>query len=306
MAERPFDSGPPRATDMVCGWDFVSAPARARSVRLTASYRAAVGSRDCSDALARFVGEGAAAAVLLMSALRFEGRLSLQLQPGAGGGLLLVQCDEHFGFRALARAAAPGAAEPQAVSVGAGAPLAITLEPAGRGERYQGLVDAVPGSLAATLENYFRQSEQLPTRVCLAADGASAAGILMQAVPEATDRRAWARLERNFETVTAADLLTLDPIALARRRFARETVRVYERGPAFFRCSCSPEGARRLVGALGKEEIAGILAEEGRVELTCEFCGRRYRFDPEVARAAVAETWALSPGACGAAGPPAE
>jgi molecular chaperone Hsp33 len=279
-------SGPPRATDMVSGWDFAPLAARARSVRLTASYRAALEGHAYAGPAARLLGEAAVAAVLLMGALRFDGRLSLQLQSEGPLRLLLVQCDERFAFRALVR-------HDRSVSplpLDAGARLAITLEPAGRGQRYQGVVEAVPASLAATLENYFRQSEQLPTRVRLAADGTNAAGILLQAVPDRPDEGGWKRLAARLETVTDADLLGLDPVALARRRFPHETVRVYERGPAFFRCGCSEERVVRLVRALGKAEVSDIVAEEGGVDVRCEFCGRHYRFDPDSALAAVSES----------------
>lgn len=278
-------TGPPRATDMVAGWDFAPLPARGRSVRLTASYHAAIGCHEYAEPVARLVGEACAAAVLLMGALRFAGRLTFQLQSEGPVRLLLVQCDEHFAFRALARY---GNSLPPPL-VAPGARLAITLEPADCGERYQGLVEAGQATLAATLENYFRQSEQLPTRVHLASDSTSAGGMLLQSVPERADPAIWRRLRQSFEAVTDADLLTLDPVALARRRFCRETVRVYERGPAFFRCSCSRERAWRLVGALGESEVADIVAKEGAVDITCEFCGRRYRFDAESALAAASQ-----------------
>lgn len=277
-------SGPPRATDMVAGWDFSPLPARARSVRLTASYRAAVEHHGYPPALARLVGEAAAAAVLLMGALRFDGRLSLQLQTEAALRLLLVQCDEHFGFRALAR----HDGEPSDALPVSGARLAITLEPAGRGERHQGLVETVAGSLAATIENYFQQSEQLPTRVCLACDGESAAGMTLQAVPGARRTADWRRIAKEFARVRPADLLTRAPVELARYLFPAETVRVYERGPAFFRCGCSRERVARLVRALGETEVRSIIADEGAVEVRCEFCGRRYRFEPDEALAALA------------------
>ena len=279
MADRIDFSGPPRATDMVSGWDFSPLPARARSVRLTASFQAAIAEHDYPAPVAALVGEAAAAAVLLMGALRFEGRLSLQLQTDGPLRLLLVQCDERFGYRALARHD-DVSDEPLMVP---GARLAITLEPSGRGERYQGLVETVPGSLAATIENYFLQSEQLPTRVRLACDGASAAGVALQSVPGARGDADWARLVDLFGAVRAADLLQRDPLDLAAHLFPTEQVRVYERGPAFFQCACSRGRVTQLVRALGEREVREIIADEGAVEVRCEFCGRRYRFRPEEA-----------------------
>ncbi len=277
-------SGPPRATDMVSGWDFSPLSARARSVRLTASYRMAMQGHDYPEPVAQLLGEAAAAAVLLMSALRFNGRLTLQFQSEGPVRLLLVQCDERFGFRALAR----HEDSLSEVLIPAGARMAITLDPAGRGERYQGLVETIPGSLAATLENYFLQSEQLPTRVRLVCNSYAAAGMVLQALPGARRDAKWQRLVDAFGQVRNADLLSLAPVALARKLFPAETVRVYERGPAFFRCSCSRERVTRLVSALGEAEVRDILAEEGAVEIQCEFCGRRYRFERADALAVVA------------------
>jgi len=268
---------------MVSGWDFSPLPARARSVRLTASFRAAIAEHDYPAPVAALVGEAAAAAVLLMGALRFEGRLSLQLQTDGPLRLLLVQCDERFGYRALAR---HDDVMDERLMV-PGARLAITLDPAGRGERYQGLVETVPGSLAATIENYFLQSEQLPTRVRLACDGETAAGMALQSVPGARRDADWQRLVDEFAAVRPADLLERDPLDLAEHLFSAETVRVYERGPAFFRCACSRERVTTLVRALGEAEVRDILAEEGAVEVRCEFCGRRYRFDESEAFAAL-------------------
>jgi len=276
MADRIDFSGPPRATDMVSGWDFSPLPARARSVRLTESFRAAVAEHDYPVPVRSLVGEAAAAAVLLMGALRFEGRLSLQLQTDGPLRLLLVQCDEHFGYRALARHDEVSD-EPLLVP---GARLAITLEPSGRGERYQGLVETVPGSLGATIENYFLQSEQIPTRVRLACDGESAAGMALQAVPGARGDVDWQRLVGAFGEVRALDLLEREPLDLAEHLFPAEQVRVYERGPTFFRCACSRGRVSKLVRALGEREVRDILEDEGAVEVRCEFCGRCYRFEP--------------------------
>jgi molecular chaperone Hsp33 len=159
-------------------------------------------------------------------------------------------------------------------------------------------------SLAASLEHYFAQSEQLPTAVRLAASGAAVGGLLVQRMPAeggsgatpegasagADDPQAEvARLAENQRSFAAAraalaslgdeELLLRPAEDLARRCVAGRDVRLYAAQPVSFECRCSPERVAGMLRALGEAEIRDVLAEQGAVTVTCEFCHRPYRFD---------------------------
>jgi molecular chaperone Hsp33 len=149
-----------------------------------------------------------------------------------------------------------------------------------RGERYQGIVAVDKDSLAAVVESYFNQSEQLPSRVWLAADARVAAGLLLQRLPgDSGDEEDWRRVCILADTLQQRELLDVAPEALLRRLFHEEDLRLYEPEPVAFRCSCSRERIEDTLRALGREEVEAILEERGSVEADCEFCNAHYRFD---------------------------
>jgi molecular chaperone Hsp33 len=158
----------------------------------------------------------------------------------------------------------------------------ITIAPADAKQAYQGVVDLEGSSVAAMLEHYMTTSEQLETRLWLAADTEQAAGMLLQRVPGKadTDPDAWNRAVKLGETVTSAELLKLPARELIRRLYHAEDIRVFEARVVSFRCSCSRERVINMLRMLGRQEIKSILDERGAVEVNCEFCNRRYAFDP--------------------------
>ncbi len=173
--------------------------------------------------------------------------------------------------------------------------LAITLKPH-RGEMYQGIVplDAafVPldaASVSRAVEAYFDSSEQLPTRVWAAANTQAVAGLLLQrmpnppgAPPELIDQidESWQRVQLIADTITDDELLTIAADRLLRRLFRAETVRLQPPLDLEFGCSCSRARTANALRIMGRAEIDEILAEQGSVDVTCEFCGENYRYDP--------------------------
>jgi molecular chaperone Hsp33 len=134
--------------------------------------------------------------------------------------------------------------------------------------------------LANALEAYFAQSEQLPTRLWLTADGDAAAGLLLQRLPGGrADSDDWRRVCLLAETVHSAELAQLPVRELLRRLFHEESVRLFDPEPLAFRCSCSRERVGAALQALGRAELQDLLAQDGEVSVDCEFCNRRYRFD---------------------------
>src|SRR5439155_21588689 len=148
---------------------------------------------------------------------------------------------------------------------------------------YQGIVALEKGSIAALLEHHMQNSEQLATRLWLAADGERAAGMLLQKLPtndDAADTRSgdWERATVLGATVRPAELLELDAESLLRRVFAAEEVRVFSAHPVRFACGCSEARVAKALLLLGKSEVEQVLAEQGRIEVACEFCNRKYSF----------------------------
>jgi molecular chaperone Hsp33 len=244
-----------------------------------------LGHRDYSADVRRLIGEAAAAMPLLATHLRFEGRINLQFQGEGALNLLVAQVDHHLEVRAMAKAPADlsgGFAEMMAGGV-----LALMLEPnqAVSGETRQPSQALVPiegESLSRALERYFSLSEQLPTLVRLAAEGGKLRGFMLQRLP-LRDARGneddWHHLAILAATLTPQEMLQADAATLLHRLFHEEDLRLFEPRPVTLACRCSRAGIARLLLSLGKEEADSIIAEQGRVAVTCEFCGKEYVFN---------------------------
>jgi len=260
---------------------FEHADVRGEVVQLDDAFREVVGRTRHPEPVQRLIGEGLAAAALLAATLKFRGSLSLQLQSPGPLSLLLVQAGSEGGLRAMARASASVPADVPLGEQAPGGTLAITIDPEDAGERYQGIVDLGEESLAAALERYFRESEQLATRVWLSAAGGRAAGMLLQRLPgeEGDDDDAWNRAGHLAGTVTPAELRELEPGELIRRLFHEEDIRLLDPMPFRFRCRCSRKRVAAMLHGMGAAEMRDIIAEQGQVEVHCDFCNEPYRFD---------------------------
>jgi len=174
-----------------------------------------------------------------------------------------------------------------AATIANGAQLAITLKPH-RGEMYQGVVPMERPSISQAVESYFDNSEQLPTRIWAVARRDAVGGLLLQRMPDArvagmepihaTDRD-WLRLQALAGSVADRDLLEEPTERLLTRLFPAEAVRLQPPRPLEFGCSCSRERTANALRIIGRDEVDAILEEEGRIEVTCEFCGERYLYD---------------------------
>lgn len=232
------------------------------------------------------LGEAAAAAALFTGHAKVDGRLSVQLRGTGALRTLFAECTAAGTLRGIAQVAEGGEPARDLRAMGEGAVLAITIEnPAGPGRepvRYQGLVPLESDSLAGAFEDYFRQSEQLPTRILLAADEAGAAGLMLQKLPgDAGDDDGWARAGALFDTLSPAELLAWPTATLLHRLFHEESPQALGERPLRFACSCSRERVGAMLRSLGHDEAeAAMEANGGEVRVRCEFCGETYDFDP--------------------------
>jgi molecular chaperone Hsp33 len=210
---------------------------------------------------------------------------------------MLAQCTGGLGVRGLARyregvdtGAGEGSGADRIVNLIGAGNLTVTLETDDGAQRYQGIVPIAGRRLAESLQVYFENSEQLPTRLWLHADAFGASGMLLQKLPvadasgakgvdAAAVEDAWRRVQLIGETLTPEELQTLADAEILHRLFNEDDVRLFEPAPVYFRCRCSRERVSRMLQGLGGAETRAVLAERGEVEVRCDFCNRAYVFD---------------------------
>jgi molecular chaperone Hsp33 len=269
-------------------------PVRGHWVRLEGAWRELRAHKEYPEPVRELLGQAVAASVLLAATLKFNGTLTLQLQGNGAVKLLVAQCTHDFRLRAVANfdeAAVEGlVAESQSGAafrrlVGTEGRVIVTIESEEKNTRYQGIVPLTGASLADSLETYFASSEQLPTRVLLAADGERGVGFLLQKLPDPVNadesdmKEIWEDAQRGVERLSTTDLLLRPVEELLERGFATYDMRLFKGTPVQFECRCSQGRVSSLLRALGPDEVRDVLKEQGAVTVTCEFCHRPYRFD---------------------------
>jgi molecular chaperone Hsp33 len=287
---------------------FEGLPVRGMLVRLTDSWQEVLRRRETLGAhpapVRVLLGEMAAAGVLMQANIKFNGALVLQIFGDGPVKLAVAEVQPELTFRATAKVVGALADDAQLeamVNVGGQGRCAITLDPKDRlpGQQpYQGVVPLHGDQreplqqVSQVLEHYMLQSEQLDTRLVLAANDEVAAGLLIQRMPVEGDanlgRRneddiglseAFNRIAMLAATLTRDELLTLAPQQILHRLFWEETLRLFEPAQPRFACTCSRERVRNMLRGLGRDESDSLIAEQGRVDVGCEFCGQQYRFD---------------------------
>ena len=266
---------------------FLLQEAGVRGVRvhLDATWQQIRGRAEYPLAISELLGEAAAASALFTAHAKIEGRLSVQLRGEGPLRTLFAECTAAGTLRGIAQVD-EGAVLPRDLRLlGSNAVLAITIEnPGAEGReptRYQGMVALESDSLAEALEGYFRQSEQLPTRLLLAVDDNRAAGLMLQKLPgDGGDEDGWARALALVETLSQRELLDWPTDILLGRLFHQDDPRVLDVRPLRFACSCSRERVVSMLHALGQDE-AEAAAADGVAQIRCEFCGQQYLFDAD-------------------------
>lgn len=244
-------------------------------------------------AITTLLGEFLSAAALLSATLKFDGIITLQAKPKNAGALevIMTDCTRHNNLRAVARydadKAAPGEEADDFRGLLDGGYLVITIDPA-KGERYQSVIAIEHDSLSECLNAYFQQSEQLPTRIWLAADGKRASGLLLQALPvqlQSLEQRSelWQHLTLLADTLKADEQVALSHDEQLHRLFHQEALQCFEATALQFSCSCSRARTANMLISLGKEEIDAILKEQASIDVGCEFCHYIYHFSAEQA-----------------------
>lgn len=284
---------------------------RVQAVRLDTAWQEGLSHQAYPDSVRKLLGELVSAAVLLASNLKFDGSLVLQLQGDGPVALIVVECGADLSVRATATLR-------EGQPVPAGGTLQSLLNAHGQGrfivvldpnretsdmQPYQGIVPLEGESVAAVLEHYMRSSEQLDTRLWLAADATRSAGLLLQRLPlqggigsagggrpsqasteagpgdTAGSESSWEQACMLARTLQPSELLELETETVIHRLFWEQTLIAFEPQAVRWWCPCTRERVGNMLRSLGRDEIESILAERGHVEVSCNFCGKPYHFD---------------------------
>ena len=269
-------------TDSIHRFLFEQTGIRGNLVHLDASWRAILGNHPYPQAVGVHLGESLAAVALLSATIKFDGSLILQVQGSGPLRTLVAQATSGRTLRGIARWSGEVPAGGHLAECAGEGRLVLTIERA-HGEPYQGVVPLAGHGIGAALEHYFAASEQLPTRLWLAADAGRAAGLLLQHLPtgETTNETAddWNRVGMLAATVTPEELLRLSTREVLHRLFHEDDIRLFESEPLSYRCGCSRTRIEDMLRTLGEAEVDAMIAAQGEVEVTCEFCNRTYRLD---------------------------
>lgn len=294
-------------TDTLQKFLFEQSPIRGELADLSETWKQVQSRREYPAPVRKLLGEMLGAAALLSANLKFNGSIIMQMHGDGPVKLLVVECDSLLRLRATAKlgpdATVPPDAQLQAlVNLHGNGRFAITLDPADKlpGQQpYQGIVPLDGESVAAVIENYMMRSEQLDTRLWLAANDHICRGLLLQKLPDeggvrtaptedaialssaAADRdsETWQRGVMLASTLTEAEMLSTDIQTLLRRLFWEETLRIFDPRYPTFHCSCSRQRVGNMLRMLGAEEVDAALAELGQLSIDCDFCGQHYSFD---------------------------
>ncbi len=268
-----------RARDTLQRFSFEAFAVRGQIVHLDDSWQEVLRRHRYPDAVSAELGRVLAASALLTSTLKFDGKMTLQLQGAGPLGLLVAQCTSQLELRGLARWKDPLPETDFAGLVGDGR-LVITIQSDKRRQPYQGVVPVSGGSIDECLTRYFETSEQVPTQIWLDANRETAAGLLLQRMPGAVSSDDdWNRVRLMAETLTGTELRELAHRELLRRLYSEDDLRLFDSRAVRFSCSCSSSRIETVLRSLGEAELESILKERGSVEVDCEFCNRQRRFD---------------------------
>jgi molecular chaperone Hsp33 len=279
---------------------FDNAAVKGELVEISDTWREIQARHAYPKAVRAVLGEMVAASALLSANLKFNGAIVMQIHGDGPVRLLVVECDASLRIRATAKLAgdaeiADDASLRQLFNVHGKGRFVITLDPADKvpGQQpYQGVVPLDGDNMATVIENYMLRSEQMDTRLWLAADDGVARGMLLQKLPrhsgvegqtkqatELEDLETWNRAVMLGSTLKREELLSTGIETLLKRLFWEETIRVFDPAHPQFHCSCTREKVGNMLKMLGREEVESALADLGSLGINCDFCGKHYDFD---------------------------
>ncbi|OAT28819.1 Hsp33 family heat shock protein/chaperonin [Buttiauxella brennerae ATCC 51605] len=262
---------------------FENFAVRGELVTVSETWKQIMENHDYPAPVKTILGELLVATSLLTATLKFDGDITVQLQGDGPMSLAVINGNNNQQMRGVARFKGEIPADADLKTLVGNGYLVITITPA-QGERYQGVVGLEGDTLAACLEDYFLRSEQLPTRLFIRTgevEGKPAAGGMLLQVLPAQDAQAddFNHLTALTETIKAEELLTLPANDVLWRLYHEEEVTLYDPQAVEFKCTCSRERCADALRTLPDEEVNSILAEEGEIDMNCDYCGNHYVFN---------------------------
>ena len=260
---------------------FENVAVRGELVNVSHTWQDIIRNHDYAEPVKTLLGELLVATSLLTATLKFDGDITVQLQGDGPLTLAVINGNNRQELRGVARVKedaeiASGSTLKEMVGNGY---LVITITPE-KGERYQGVVGLEADTLAGCLEDYFMRSEQLPTRLFIRTNEQGAAGILLQVLPaQDTSQDDFNHLAMLTETVKAEELITLPANDVLWRLYHQEEATVYDPLPVMFKCTCSRQRCGEVLKTLPESEVDEILAEDGKIDMHCDYCGTHYVYD---------------------------
>ncbi|SQI34785.1 Heat shock protein 33 [Leminorella richardii] len=256
---------------------------RGELVTLSDTYCHILENHNYPVAVQRLLGEMLVATSLLTAILKFDGDITVQLQGDGPLKLAVINGNNQQEMRGVARPQGDIADNATLREMLGNGYLVITIMPKD-GERYQGVVGLEGDTVSSCLEAYFRQSEQLPTRLFIKTgahqERPAAAGMLLQVLPaHKSNDSEFDHLATMTETITADELFSLPVEEVLHRLYHEEEVTLFEGQPVIFRCTCSRERCAQALITLPEEETDAMLAEEGQIDMHCDYCGKHYLFE---------------------------
>lgn len=274
---------------------FEKSVVRGELVEISDTWRQVQARRDYPKAVKTLLGEMLSAAALLSANLKFNGSIVMQIHGDGPVRLLVVECDSELRLRATAKLAPDAivnddATLPQLVNQHGKGRFVITLDPKDKlpgQQAYQGIVPLDGDSVASVIEHYMLRSEQLDTKLWLAANDDVSRGLLLQKLPAEgghgtsgqDDLETWNRTVMLASTVRNEELLDTDINTLMHRLFWEETIRVFDPRHPSFHCTCTREKVGNMLKMLGRAEVDAALEDLGQLGIDCDFCGHHYDFD---------------------------
>ena len=300
----PPGVSPPALTDnLVAPFQIAEQPARGRIVRLGSVVDEILNRHDYPEPVANLLGEACALAALVGASLKFEGRLIIQAQGDGPVDYVVVDYDTSGALRGYCRfneekvaAASTGFALPGAQTLLGKGLFTMTIDPDDAKDRYQGVTEISGETLALSAEQYFAQSEQVPTKVRLAVgrvhDAAGerwrAGGMMIQNIASDDARgsaeETWERARALFATLGEDELIdpTVAPETLLYRLFHEDGVRLFPAKPLTAFCRCSEERVTGMLKAFPQDDYSDMIEPDGLIHVTCEYCSRSYSVEPQV------------------------
>lgn len=261
---------------------FDDMPVRGLHVRLENVWKHIVGQKHYPAAICRALGELLAAGALLSGNLKTDGTLIVQVQGQGRLKMLVVEATSDQTVRATARwdeTADINDDESLTDLLGNNSVFVLTLQPKDA-EPWQGVVPLEGGSIAQMLINYTKRSEQLDTQIILASSDDACGGLLVQRLPETEpDAASWEHVGTLVQTLTPEELTGLDAQHVLYRLFHKTPPRVFDPENIEFACTCSRGKVSDMLLMLGGEEVGGVVAEQGSIQIDCDFCHTKYVFD---------------------------